>query len=194
MSSSRNDSMVSYRGYGGGGNDEYLSLDKYLGVVSRPPAAYGDSFDAPERGPERVELLTTHLEPVKMEYESVAEQVFGGQMKQQRLSLEQLTRLMAERQEMHCRHAGAIWHRHYQVQDVLFGAKLHGQLDGYRRATKLLQSITQLDDQLRREEVAFWKDSMDLRLQMLEAMKEYDSMRRRASLLDEGDVVGGMDA
>jgi len=43
----------------------------------------------------------------------------------------------------------------------------------------------QIEDQQRREELDFWKDTMELQRTMVEAAQEYDALRQRASLLDD---------
>ena len=159
----------------------------------RRPLGYGDPVYSPairrhrdglEHEPPSIEAYLQAGPPSSPE-DSVASLVFGGMMNRQRLSLEHLGALLRERERLHERHAFNLRHRNYEVQGRLFGAKLHGRLDDYKRATRLEQLLAQIEDQQRREELDFWKDTMELQRTMVEAAQEYDALRQRASLLDD---------
>ena len=185
--SSQNDTMSPYNafGYENDGHDHPSRSE-------RRPLGYGDPLypssikryrDGLEHEPPSIETyLETAPSPPD---ESVASLVFGGMMNRQRLSLEHLGALLRERERLHERHAFNLRHRNYEVQGRLFGAKLHGRLDDYKRATRLEQLLAQIEDQQRREELDFWKDTMELQRTMVEAAQEYDALRQRASLLDD---------
>jgi len=166
-----------------GHGDEY---DSYLDAMSHTgaPPPYGEVLVSTVD-------LAARLTPVALPELSVAEQVFGGQMKRHQLSLEHLTTLMQERARLHDRHQQSLWLRHYHIQARLFGARLHGKSDSYKLATRLEGMVMQLDEQLRNEELGFWKDSMDLREKMTEVMQDYDALKHRASLVEEGPFEGG---
>ena len=119
----------------------------------------------------------------------VSEQVFGSQKRQLRLSLEHALNLMNERGQLHQRHMSDINHRHMQIQEKLFGARLHGRLDNYKRATMLERVLVQMDEQRRKEEIGCWKDTVELRQMLFESAKEYQAVRHRANLLGDTDVV-----
>ena len=124
------------------------------------------------------------------ESESTAELVFGPQTHRLKLSLEHVANLIAERSRLHKRQHDDINARHLQIQERLFGARLHARLDGYRRATKLEQVLLQLDEQRRREEVQFWKDTVELRDKLFEQAGDYHALHQRRSLLESFELGG----
>lgn len=138
------------------------------------------------------QTLAQMLQPIYVSPDSpIADQLFGGQGRQLKLSLEHLVNLINERRHLHKRHIADINHTHMHMQERLFGAQLHGRLDGYRNALRMEQVLTQLDEQKRREELQCWKDTMEIREQMVEAAKEYGALRHRMSLL-QGLEPGGI--
>ncbi len=137
------------------------------------------------------DTLAKLLQPVDIPpYASVAEQVFGPQARQARLSLEHIHNLLKERSRLHKRHLDDIEWRHRQVQGHLSGASLHGKLDNHKREDVLHGTLIKLDAERRKEELAFWKDSADLRENLFETAKEYGATRHRTTLLGgaEGDT------
>jgi len=123
------------------------------------------------------------------EGESTAELVFGPPAHRLRLQLEHVANLIAERSRLHKRQRDDIDHRHLQIQERLFGARLHGKLDGYRTAIKLEQVLLQLDELRRREELQFWKDTVELRDRVFEQASDYHALQQRRALLGNLDVV-----
>jgi hypothetical protein len=188
--SSQNDTMSPYNAFG---YEENGYSDPSRG--ERRPLGYGDPLypstikryrDGMLSDPPSIEAYLEPMPPMPSPpNDSVAGLVFGGMMNRQRLSLEHLAALLRERERLHERHAFNLRHRNYEVQGRLFGAKLHGRLDDYKRATRLEQLLVQIEDQQRREELDFWKDTMELQRTMVEAAQEYDALRQRASLLDD---------
>jgi hypothetical protein len=131
--------------------------------------------------------LAEMLTPVSLpgEYQSLAEQVFGSQARQQRLSMRHLANLLEERVKLHQRHLKDIAHRDMHIQERLFGAQLHWKLDGGRRATNLEKILVELDKDKRQEELALWKDTAELRTKMFELAGEYGALQHRLSLLED---------
>ena len=128
--------------------------------------------------------LARMLQPVELNEDApLAEQIFGNQARQQRFSLVHAVNLLGERAQLHKRHVEDIDHRHLQVQEELFGARLHAREDGYRRATKLEQMLIPLEKERRQEDLAFWKDTADLRDRLFELGGDYQTVRHRAALL-----------
>jgi hypothetical protein len=116
--------------------------------------------------------------------DSVVQQLFGGQAGRLKFSLEHAVNLLNERRHLHKRLIGDINHRHMQIQERLFGARLHGRLDGYKNALRLEQTLLQLDEQRRREELQFWKDTVDIREGLFESAGDYHALRMRMSLFE----------
>jgi len=130
--------------------------------------------------------LAKLLVPVELPgYASVADRIFGGQTRRARLSIEHIGNLMRERAQLHKRHIADINHRDRQMQEALFGARLNARLDGYRRVTKLEQALPALDKERRQEELAFWKDTAELRDRLFELGGYYQGLRHRMTLFDD---------
>jgi hypothetical protein len=139
--------------------------------------------------------LVQMLRPMRIaEDAGLAEQVFGNQTRQQRLSLEHVGNLVNERTKIHKRLLNDIEHRHMEIQGQLFGAQLHAKLDNHGRELKLERLLLQLDEQRRREELEFWRDTAKLRDQIFDTAKEYQARRHRISLLEGPDLEATYDA
>lgn len=134
-------------------------------------------------------LLEEMLTPSPKSYTTMAEQVFGQQALKERLGLNQLTALLKERYELHTKHLADIRHRNMKCQEQLCTARWNWKLDGGRRAMIMERLVLILEDQQRQEELNFWKDTSELRQNILEKSAEYAATRRRASWLRgfEGD-------
>ena len=136
--------------------------------------------------------LAELLEPISLPYDTtMAEQVFGHQAKQQKISLKHVANLLYERIRIHTRHLDDIAHRDMQTQEALFGAQLHRNLDNGKKALTITGMLHQLDQARRQEELAFWKDTAELRNILLENAQEYHSLRHRTTLLESLEPRGG---
>ncbi len=131
------------------------------------------------------------LQPVTFnDYSTLADQIFGSQLRQQHAGLEHVLNLLSERSRLHKHFLQDIDSRHIQQQERLFGARLHGRLDGYRRATRIEQTLIQLEEQRRQEELRFWADSAELRDRVFELAKEYGALKTRTTLLANAESQG----
>ena len=130
------------------------------------------------------QLAPVHVTPI----DPVTEQVFGAQLRRTQYSLEQSTELLNERAALYRQHLRDIDHRRMQIQEELFGARLHAREDGHRRALRLQQTLLQLEGDRRQEALAFWKDATDLRKSSLEHSGEYDALRHRVRMLAPAGV------
>jgi len=156
----------------------------YPGRMYRIPLPEYEGFEGIQKD---AATLAEMLAPVSLpgEYQSIAEQVFGSQARQQRLSMKHLANLLEERVRLHQRHLKDIAHRDIHIQERLFGAQLHWKLDNGRRATNLEKILVELDKDKRQEELAFWKDTAELRTKMFELAGEYGALQHRLSLLED---------
>jgi len=156
----------------------------YVGRMYRITLPEHEAFEGIQKD---AATLAEMLNPVYLpgEYQSIAEQVFGSQARQQRLSMKHLASLLEERVRLHQRHLKDIAHRDMHIQERLFGAQLHWKLDGGRRATNLEKILVELDKDKRQEELAFWKDTAELRTKMFELAGEYGALQHRLSLLED---------
>jgi len=114
---------------------------------------------------------------------TVAEQVFGNQARQQRISLKHLANILYERALLHKDHLKDIDHRMMEFQEKLSIIKMHFPLDGGRTQQTLEKIIIDLETQRHDEELGFWKDSMEVRQQLFENAATYSATRHRKDLL-----------
>ncbi|MDI6450492.1 hypothetical protein [Anaerobaca lacustris] len=114
---------------------------------------------------------------------TLAEQVFGGQARQQKIGLGHLANVLYERAVLHKKHLRDIDHRLTQCLDRLSVLKMHFPLDGGRPQQQLEKLIIELERQRHEEEIAFWKDSADIRQQLFENATTYGAARRRKDML-----------
>jgi len=122
--------------------------------------------------------------------EDLVGQVFGNQLRQQKLSLKHLARLLSERALLYARHVAEIKTSHLKFQGELFCEKLMCGTQATKRQISLEGLLVQLERDKRKEETDFWKDSKDIREVMFEQAGEYQSGSHRAQLLSG---IGGGD-
>jgi len=145
-----------------------------------PEKGYFDKFK-PD-----ADLLQKALSPLeKSTTYSVADQVFGNQKQLGYLGLKHLANLFYERCKLHDQHIKDIDHSHLQVQGRLFGVKINNFPDRAKRLSTLENQLLQLEGQRREEEVAFWKDTVDLREKLFESASSYKAANHRYSLFSD---------
>ena len=75
-----------------------------------------------------------------------------------------------------------IDHRHLQIQEQLFGVKINNSPDKARRQSNLESQLLQLEQQRRDEELAFWKDTVELRQGVFESAAAFKDAKHRYSV------------
>lgn len=137
------------------------------------------------------DTLAEFLAPVEIPvYAPISEQIFGQQSRQSQISLEHTLNLITERSRIHKRHMDDIQQRHRELHGQLFGAQLHSDLDNHKREMNLQTTLLRLDAERRKEELAFWKDTSELRDKLFEEATEYQAVRHRTSLLGNAEPGG----
>ena len=126
------------------------------------------------------EALSSYPGP---ESSTVAEQVFGNQARQQRISLRHFANILYERALLHRSHVKDIDRRLMEFQEKLSIIKMHFPLDGGRTQQTLEKLIIDLEKQRHDEELGFWKDSTEVRQQLFEDAATYSATRHRRDLL-----------
>lgn len=122
-------------------------------------------------------------------YKSVAEQVFGSELKKQYTHLKHAANLLSERSELHQRHLKEIDQRHMEAQEKLFGVQINHAPDKGKRLSNLEGQLAQLEKERRDEELAFWKDTVDLRQQLFESGWNYRDALARTEIFSEVEVA-----
>ena len=138
-----------------------------------------------------IDLLRTSLLEKKVNYDSLAGQVFGSLQRQEYDNLRHRANVMQERIKLHHRHLDDIDHRHLQIQEMLFGVKLHKTPDTLKRQSTLEGQLLQLESQRREEELGFWKDTVELREKLFEGASDYTANRQRYDMFSEVEQPDG---
>ncbi|MHC4281308.1 MAG: hypothetical protein ACYSUJ_14325 [Planctomycetota bacterium] len=130
------------------------------------------------------DLLQKALSPLeKSAVDSIADQVFGNQKRSEYLGLKHLANLFYERCKLHKQHIKDIDHSHIKIQESLFGVKINNIPENARRLSNLEGQLLQLESQRRDEELAFWKDTVELREKLFEGAATYKDANHRYSVL-----------
>ena len=130
------------------------------------------------------ELLQSALLPrYHLKTTTLSEQVFGNELKNQRLDLKHAANLFQERCRLDKNHLGEIDYRHAKVQEKVFWLEENPHFpDHLRRMTNLQSQLLQLEQQRREEELSFWKDTVELRQQLFATAADYRNTRHRYSI------------
>ena len=136
-------------------------------------------------------LLQKALAPVEKSTDSLADQVFGNQKRQQYSNLKHLGNLLEERSRIYREHVRDIDERHLEIQGKLFGVQINFYPDRARRLSNLEGQLLQLEQQRRDEELAFWKDSVELRQGLLESTNFYKDAKHRYSVFSNVEAQYG---
>jgi hypothetical protein len=79
-----------------------------------------------------------------------------------------------------------------EIQEKLFGIQINNFPDRAKRLSNLEGQLLQLEGQRRDEEIAFWKDTVELRAKLFEHAVAYKDAKQRFSILSdvEGKYAG----
>jgi hypothetical protein len=163
----------------------YFEQNQYS--QSEPARSYSNLLRVPHNGyfdrlkPD-AELLQEALAPIQVETAYISQQIFGNEAKQQHIGLEHLSNLFYERCKLHKKHVDDINHRHLQLQGNLYGAVINHSVDRARRMSNLESQLLQLENAKREEELAFWKDTAELREKLFESAGSYRAAMQRFNL------------
>jgi hypothetical protein len=140
------------------------------------------------------ELLQEALIPIINETTNISQQIFGNEAKQQHVGLQHLANLFYERCKLHKKHIDEIQHRDLQIQGMLYGVVINRSPERTKRMSSLETQLLQLETAKREEELAFWKDTAELREKMFEGAGTYRSAKQRLNLFSGMEVVYGNSA
>ena len=113
---------------------------------------------------------------------SLSEQVFGNELKGQKINLQHTANLFYERCQLNKKHIEDIDDRHIKIQERLFGVEINNFPDRQKQLRTLEGQLMQLEHQRRQEELAFWKDTVDLRQQLFETATDYRNNQHRYNI------------
>ena len=138
------------------------------------------------------QTLQEALSPVNAaKLDSVADQVFGHQKQLEQLNLNHLSNLFYERCQLHKQHIQDIDHRHMQIQEKKFGVEINLTPDNSKRLSNLEGQLLQLEQARRDEELAFWKDTVELREKLFENSVDYRAAKHRESIFSDVEADYG---
>jgi hypothetical protein len=126
------------------------------------------------------QALSSYASP---EASTTAEQVFGNQARQQKIGLKHLVNILYERAVLHRSHLKDIDRRLMDCQEKLSILKMHFPVDGGRSQQNLEKLVIQLEEQHRKEELDFWKDTTEVREKLFEQANVYSATKRRKDML-----------
>ncbi|MFC1633952.1 hypothetical protein ACFL5Z_03855 [Planctomycetota bacterium] len=144
-----------------------------------PPLLQWPANSSFEKFKPDADLLQKALSPRKETACSIADQVFGNQKQQEYTSLQHLTNLLHERAKLHKQHIKEIDRRHIDIQEKKFGVEINHSSDRGKRLSNLESQLLQLEQQRRDEELAFWKDTVELRQGLFEGAATYKDTKHR---------------
>ena len=152
----------------------------YQPLLQWPENGYFEKFKLDAK------LLQKALSPLeKSTNYSIADQVFGNQKESEYLGLKHLANLFYERCKLHKQHIKEIDSTNIKVQEKLFGVKINNSPDKGKRLSSLEGLLFQLESQRRDEELAFWKDTVELREKLFEGAATYKDANHRYSVFSD---------
>ena len=119
----------------------------------------------------------------RSEYDDLATQIFGNQLREKKFGLKHLANLLSERAKIYTLHIADINHRHFEIQMLMGKAGFSSPYEVSREQAALERTLAQLEGDKRKERTDFWKDSKDIREAMFEKAMEYQASRNRAAML-----------
>ena len=159
------------------------------GLLSWPKAGYFEAFR-----PDAELLREAMRSPEASNLYTIADQIFGTQKQHKYVGLKHLANLFYERCRLHKQHVHDIDHRHRQAQEKLFGVVINNFPDKAKRQSTLETQLLQLEGQRRDEELAFWKDTADLREKLFEGAAQYRDAKHRYSVFAGVEVEHGRES
>ena len=162
-----------------------VELD-YQPLLQWPEKGYFEKFKLD------AELLQKAISPsTESTTDSIANQVFGNQKQSEYLGIKHLANLFYERCKLHKQHIKEIDSTHIKFQGKLFGAKINSAADKGKRLSTLEGLLLQLESQRRDEELAFWKDTVELREKLFEGATTYKDANHRYSVFADVEADYG---
>jgi hypothetical protein len=157
---------------------EQTPASSYDSILQWPATGYFDRLK-----PDFALLKEALASYPNIETFTVAEQVFGNQARQQKISLKHLVNILYERAVLHRSHLKDIDRRLMDCQERLSIVKMHFPVDGGRSQQNLEKLIIDLEKQRHDEELNFWKDTTEVREKLFEQANVYGATKRRKDML-----------
>jgi hypothetical protein len=138
------------------------------------------------------DLLQKALNPETEDKDkTVSEQIFGNEIKQQYISLKHMANLFYERCKLNKQFFREIDRRHLEIQGKRFCAEINHTPENAKRLSNLEGQLLQLEQSRRDEELAFWKDAVELREKLFENSVDYRAAKHRESIFSDVEADYG---
>ena len=171
----------------GPGNDCLLS-NSYVQVLNPQPLSFSNSA---ERYLKHMDDLMNQAQPAYTSQPfDLVSAVFGNQAAKHRLTSNHLAELIQERAALASHHKGEIRSRLTELSGALSIARMLKLPDSDRRINNVERMIVDLEKQERDTELNLWKDTLELRTNLLEARTQYHATSRRMNFLAGGAYAG----
>ena len=137
-------------------------------------------YSLPEQHHQEGDLLQKVLSPDPDKLDgSIADKIFGTQLRRNHVDLQHSLNLLRERSIIHERHIQDINERHRKIQERLFGTEINYFPDRNRQIRQWESQLSQLEQQKRDAETSFWKDTVELRKELFQTAGDYHSTQNR---------------
>jgi hypothetical protein len=176
-------------------NKTYELRNLYFEQVKYKDKSYGDNHQEPVIKLPDGFSFSNFIPDIKLidniisekqdnKYQNVSEKIFGKQLKLEYFSLKHLANLVSERAKIHKSHIDDIDAKHIHLQKILYGVEINHTPDRKKMMLNLEGQLLQLEGQRRDEELAFWKDTAELREKIFEKASEYKSSKQRYDIFN----------
>jgi len=132
----------------------------------------------------------SNIEYPKVE-STLAQKVFGQQMEEHKASARHLSKLLSERWDLHRTHLEELRDGISRLKNRLYLASRPYVIDHPMRQANLERNLLKLESDSRKEEIDFWKDSMEIRGKMMEVANEYRKGVNRSRFFGGGEDRDG---
>jgi len=133
-------------------------------------------------------VLSAALSQPEVKTESLADQIFGNQARQQKLHVVHDASLIAARYEIHKRNMRDIQHRLAELQGEVSIQRMLNPMLPSKPELDLEKLLINLEAEERDERIAFWKDCCKLKQELFSGIAEYQSMQHRTDILRSLEV------
>lgn len=152
------------------GENSVGGIAHYLRPVYLAPLSYGRQEEAEAAG--------------EVDVGSLADRVFGQQLRRGSATTESLQTLLDKRSELFKHMMHDLYDRRNELTNRLHLARRPYSIRAPQEVARLDKMLLDMESEIRSEELAFWKDTAEVQGNLLEAYFEHAAVKQRASLFD----------
>lgn len=120
----------------------------------------------------------------KVDTGSLADRVFGQQLRHGSATTESLRASLDKRSELFKHMMHDLYDRRNELTNRLHLARRPYSIRAPQEMARLDKMLLDMESEIRSEELAFWKDTAEVQANLLEAYFEHAAVKQRASLFD----------